>query len=149
MEETPMRHLLTTALALLLCAGCTTSPPPATGTPTATTSHKFGWPGPSSTVTAASATATAGIVWAIDAHRALNSGVAALWAFDATSMSCLYTTDQSVGTKTCTRKGASTDVPSGIAVKFSVPSVVNGKVYVGSTGSINSTRGSLNIYGIN
>ena len=29
-----MRHLLTTALALLLCAGCTTLPTPTTGTPT-------------------------------------------------------------------------------------------------------------------
>jgi len=33
-----MNHLLTTALALLLCAGCTTSPPPATGAPNSTTS---------------------------------------------------------------------------------------------------------------
>jgi hypothetical protein len=29
-----------------------------------------------------------------------------------------------------------------------VPSVANGKVYVGTTGSTNTTQGYLNIYGI-
>jgi len=85
-------------------------------------------------------------VWATDSHRALNGGVAGLWAFDATKLTCLYTTDQSVAKSACTRKGASTDVPSGIAVKFSVPSVANGKVYVGTAGG--SKGGYLNIYGI-
>lgn len=115
-------------------------------TPTATTSHTFSWPGPTPTVSTASTTATQAIVWAIDSHRALSGGVAGFWAFDATKLTCLYTTDQGVSKSSCTRKGASTDVPSGIAVKFSVPSVANGKVYVGTAGG--TSGGYLNIYGI-
>ncbi len=117
--------------------------------PTATTAHVFSWPGPTPTVSTASTTSTQAIVWVIDAHRALNGGVAALWAFDATTLSCLYTTDQSVKKTACTRKASSSDVPSGIAVKFTVPSVANGKVYVGTTGGSGTTQGYLNIYAIN
>jgi hypothetical protein len=117
-------------------------------TATAKTAHTFGWPGPTPTVSAPSTDSTLAIVWAIDSKRALNAGVAALWAFDAATLKCLYTTDQTVAKSACTRKGASSDVPSGIAVKFSVPSVANGKVYVGSTGKSGTTQGYLNIYGI-
>lgn len=115
-------------------------------TPTAKTSHTFSWPGPSPTVSATSPTATQAIVWAIDARRSVNGGVAALWAFDATTLKCLYTSDQNVAKSVCTRRGPSTDVPSGIATKFVVPSVANGKIYVGTSGG--STQGFLNIYGI-
>ena len=117
--------------------------------PTAKTKHTFGWPGPTPTVSATSSTATQAIVWIIDAHRALASGPSALWAFDATTLSCLYTTDQTVNSSSCTRKAPSTDVPSGIAVKFSVPSVANGKLFVGTAGASSTTGGFLNIYGIN
>lgn len=118
--------------------------------PTATTAHKFGYPGPSPAVSAPSATSAQGIVWAIDTHKGVNSGSAALWAFDATTLTCLYTTDQSQPATACTRKASSTDVPAGIAIKFTVPSVANGKVYVGTTGaSGTTTQGYLNIYGIN
>ena len=51
------------------------------------------------------------------------------WAFDATTLSCLYTTNQSAVKGTCQVIGPASDVPSGSAVKFVVPSVANGKVY--------------------
>jgi hypothetical protein len=76
----------------------------------------------------------------------VNGGVAALWAFDASTLKCLYTSDQNVAKSVCTRRGPSTDVPSGIATKFVVPSVANGKIYVGTSGG--STQGFLNIYGV-
>jgi hypothetical protein len=118
-------------------------------TATASTSHTFQWPGPIPTVTAESTTATQAIVWAIDPRR-YNGGSAALWAFDAATLNCLYTTDQTVPKTTCTRRASSTDVPAGIAVKFSVPSIANGNVYVGTTGlSTTTTQGFLSIYGIN
>lgn len=117
-------------------------------TPTATTAFKFGWPGPTPTVSATSATASQAIVWVVDTRRAASKGPAALWAFDASTLSCLYTTNQQASKTACTVVAPSTDVPAGYAVKFVVPSVANGKVYVGSTGSTATTQGYLNIYGI-
>ena len=112
-------------------------------TPTAQTAHTFGWPGPTPTVSAPSNTSTKAIVWAIDAGNATSGGKASLWALDATTLDCLYSTNANA---TCTRT-SSTDAPAGIAVKFMVPSVANGKVYVGTAGG--SSGGYLNIYGLN
>jgi hypothetical protein len=119
-------------------------------TPTAQTSHKFSWPGPNPTVTATSTTATQAIVWAIDSHKYASGAAENLWIFDAATLKCLYSTDQSIAKSACTRKAPATDVPAGGAIKFIVPSVANGKVYIGSTGpASSSTQGYLNIYGIN
>ena len=117
--------------------------------PTAQTTNVFGWPGPTPTVSAPSSTSNQAIVWAIDARKATIGGNEALWAFDATTLTCLYTTDQSVAKTACTRKGPTTDKPAGLAIKLTVPSVANGKVYVGTTGGTGTTQGYLNIYGIN
>lgn len=117
-------------------------------TPTAQTAHVFGWPGPTPTVTSPSATSNQGIVWLFDSRNATNGGKGALWALDATTLNCLYTTDQSVAKTDCTRKAPTTDKPAGLAIKFVVPSVANGKVYVGTTGGAGTTQGYLNIYGI-
>jgi hypothetical protein len=84
----------------------------------------------------------------VDARRAASKGPAALWAFDATTLSCLYTTNQQAAKTACTVVAPAADVPAGIAVKFVAPSVANGKVYVGTTGGTNTTQGYLNIYGI-
>lgn len=116
--------------------------------PTAVTAYTFGWPGPTPAVSAPSATSSQAIVWVVDARRATSKGPAALWAFDATSLSCLYTTNQQAAKTACTVVAPAKDVPAGIAVKFVVPSVANGKVYVGTTGATNTTQGYLNIYGI-
>jgi hypothetical protein len=117
-------------------------------TPTAQTSYKFGWPGPSPTVSAPSVTSPQAIVWAVDTRRAAGAGAASLWAFDATTLSCLYTTNQSAVKGTCQVIGPATDVPAGSAVKFVVPSVANGKVFIGTTGGTTTTEGYVNIYGI-
>jgi hypothetical protein len=117
-------------------------------TPTATTAYAFGWPGPTPTVSSPSIASPQAIVWLVDAHRATSKGPAALWAFDATTLSCLYTTNQAASKTACTVVAPAGDVPSGIAVKFVVPSVANGKVYVGTTGATSTTEGFLNIYGI-
>ena len=117
-------------------------------TPTAQTAYKFGWPGPSPTVSAPSVTSPQAIVWAVDTRRAPGGGPASFWAFDATTLNCLYTTNQSAVKGSCQVIGPATDVPSGTAVKFVVPSVANGKVYIGTTGGTTTTQGYVNIYGI-
>ena len=71
-----------------------------------------------------------GIVWAIETYDQANGGnPAILYAFDALKLTELYDTNQ-CGTK---------DTP-GLAVKFTVPSIANGKVYIG-------TQGELDVYG--
>jgi hypothetical protein len=113
-------------------------------TPSAQTAHKFSWPGPTPTVSAPTSSSAQAIVWAIDAGNAPGGGGENLWAFDALTLDCLFSTDP--GAMPCTRI-SSTDAPTGVAVKFTVPSVANGQVFVGTTGG--KTQGYLNIYGIN
>jgi hypothetical protein len=94
-------------------------------------STTFGYPG--STVSISSNGTSNGIVWAIEDPTGNPSGgaPAVLHAYDATNVATeLYNSNQA-GTR---------DVP-GPAVKFAVPTVVNGKVYVG-------TQTELNIYGL-
>lgn len=113
-------------------------------TPSAQTTHVFGWPGPTPTVTSPSNASMKGIVWLVDTRNATNNGPANLWAFDAATLACLYSTDgQSTG---CSRVSTA-DQPAGNAVKFTVPTIANGQVFIGTTGG--STQGYLNIYGIN
>ncbi len=113
-------------------------------TASAQTSHKFGWPGPTPTISSPSAASLKAIVWAIDAGNASSGGAANLWAFDAATLDCLFTTDS--GATSCTRISSS-NAPKGLAVKFTVPSVANGQVYVGTASSADG--GYLNIYGLN
>ena len=117
--------------------------------PTAKSAHLFGWPPPTPTITAPSSSSNQAIVWLVDAHKATNGGNEALWAFDAATLNCLYTTDQTILKTACSRKAPTTDIPTGLAIKFTVPTVANGKVYVGTTGGTGTTQGFLNIYGIN
>jgi hypothetical protein len=112
-------------------------------TPTAKSNHVFGWPGPTPTVSAPSNSSSKAIVWLIDAHNATNGGKADLWAFDAATLDCLFTTD---GQATSCTRVSSADAPSGTAIKFTVPTVANGQVFVGTTGG--TPQGYLNIYGI-
>lgn len=101
-------------------------------TPSSMSTHCFGFPG--ATASLSSAGQTNGIVWATDVGcygTAASScgGPAVLYAFDASSLSSqLWSSTQT------TRDQA------GNAVKFSVPTVANGKVYVG-------TRTELDVYG--
>ncbi len=91
--------------------------------PASHTSEQFSWPG--ATVSVSSNGATGGIVWVLDG----SAGV--LYAYDATNLATeLYDTTQASGGR---------DTP-GQPVKFAVPTVANGHVYVG-------TRTELDVYG--
>jgi hypothetical protein len=91
--------------------------------PKSQTSAQFQWPG--ATVSVSSNGATAGIVWVLD------GGGGVLYAYDATNLATeLYDTTQASGGR---------DTP-GQPVKFAVPTVANGHVYVG-------TQTELDVYG--
>jgi hypothetical protein len=109
----------------------------------------FGFAGATPSVSGSSAAAN-GIVWAIDtgAYGTNNSasaaaGPAVLHAYDATNLgSELWNSSQN----------ASRD-KAGNAVKFTVPTVANGKVYIGTRGTDDSqgggtTFGEIDVYGL-
>ena len=88
-----------------------------------------GYPSPSPVVSA-NGTSNA-VLWAIRADAFKTPGPAILLAYDATNIGkLLYSSDQNSG-----RDAA------GNAVKFSVPTVVNGRVYVG-------TQNEVDVYGL-
>jgi hypothetical protein len=92
----------------------------------------LGFPGPTPTITA-NGTSNA-ILWALEEDGFVESGAggpAVLYAYDANNLSAgfLYNSNQN----------SSRDNPGG-AIKFAVPTVTNGKVYVGA-------EGQLSVYG--
>jgi hypothetical protein len=107
----------------------------------------FGFPG--STPSVSSLGTSNGIVWALDngnycTQSSLGCGSAVLHAFDATNVATeLWNSSQGSGNS------------AGNAVKFAVPTVANGKVYVGTRGnntggnmSSSSIPGELDVYGL-
>jgi hypothetical protein len=117
---------------------------------TNTTTAAFGFAGATPSMSASSAT-TDGIVWAIDTgaygtsgYGTATGGPAILHAFDASNISTeLWNSSQAAG-------GRDT---AGNAVKFTVPTIANGKVYIGTRGSDNTvgggtTFGELDVYGL-
>jgi hypothetical protein len=95
----------------------------------------IGFPGAGLSVSSNGTTAGTGIVWAIDSTQygspGPGPGPAVLHAFDATNLAtALYSSAQNA-----TRDSA------GNAVKFAVPTAVNGKVYVG-------TSTEVDVYGL-
>ena len=100
-----------------------------TTTPTSQTTRVFAYPGTTTSVSANQDSDA--IVWALDTSTYKTADGAVLYAFDATNLATeLYTSSQRF-----TR-----DNPGG-AVKFSVPTVANGKVFVG-------TQTKLSVYGL-
>jgi hypothetical protein len=90
-----------------------------------------------------------GIVWALDNHtyctnQASACGPAVLHAYDATNLATeLWNSTQGSGNA------------AGYAVKFTVPTIANGKVYIGTRGNniggadnSTSTPGELDVYGL-
>ena len=123
-------------------------------TPTTQTTSTLGAPGSSPSISATPA-ATNGIVWAVDSsNRGTNNstvnsggtaaGPAILHAYDATNIATeLWNSSQASG-------GRDT---AGNAVKFVVPTVANGKVYVGTRGNDDTIGGGtvfgeLDVYGL-
>jgi hypothetical protein len=95
----------------------------------ATSTHTYGFPGSSPSVSASSGTQN-GIVWTLDTgnyctNQSGNCGPAVLFAHDASNVAnLLWNSPTNSGT------GA-----AGYAVKFTVPTIANGKVYVGTRGT--------------
>jgi len=107
----------------------------------------FGFPGATPSVSANGS--ANGIVWALDSsqyctNQSPGCGPAVLHAYDATSLAELWNSSQGTGSNA-----------AGNAVKFTVPTVANGKVYVGTrgnnTGGVTSSTtvpGELDVYGL-
>ncbi len=105
-------------------------------TPGSQSAHVFGFPG--ATPSVSSSGTTNGIVWALDTNSttAMNAsgtdGPAVLYAYDALNLGTqLYRSDTTIGAANA----------AGNAVKFCVPVVANGKVYVG-------TQTELTVFGL-
>jgi len=104
------------------------------------TSYRF----PGATPSVSSNGATNGIIWALDnglycTPQSPGCGATVLHAYDATSVATeLWNSSQAA---------ASRDL-AGHAVKFTVPTVANGKVYVGTRGNDSSVLGELEVYGL-
>jgi hypothetical protein len=102
----------------------------------------YGFPGASPSVS--STNTSNGIVWALDnsqycTQQSPGCGPAVLHAYDATNLATeLWNSSQGSGNT------------AGNAVKFVVPTVANGKVYVGTRGSdsVSGGVGELDVYGL-
>jgi Legume lectin domain/Chitobiase/beta-hexosaminidase C-terminal domain len=85
---------------------------------------KFSWPGPTPSISANGATGA--ILWAINTSAQAVAGSGSLFAYDATKLgTALYSSNTN----------PARDNP-GPAVKFTVPTIANGKVYVGAGGQV-------------
>jgi hypothetical protein len=119
---------------------------PATGvfttTPASQSASTYGFPGATPSVSCSGT--TNGIIWAIDSSsyctsQSTSCGPAVLHAYDAANLATeLWNSSQVAADK------------AGNAVKFTVPTVANGKVYVGTRGSdsTNGGIGELDVYGL-
>jgi hypothetical protein len=107
---------------------------PATGllstTPVSQTAAKFGYPG--TTVSISSNGTSNGIVWALNDSTYKNTaGQATLHAYKATNLASQLYSSTTKGTR---------DQP-GAAIKYTVPTIVNGKVYI-------TTQQALVVFGL-
>ena len=109
-------------------------------------SHQFAFPGSTPSVSAAGT--QNGIVWALDTSQYCTTespgcGPTVLYAYDATNLATELWDSSKVAADA-----------AGFAVKFAVPTIANGKVYVGTRGNnrgvlgATSASGELDIYGL-
>jgi hypothetical protein len=102
------------------------------------------YPFPGATPSLSSNGTTNGIVWALDNSQYCTTqspgcGPAVLHAHDATNLAVeLWNSSQAPGQRD----------QAGRAVKFVVPTVANGKVYVGTRGNDSTVLGELDVYGL-
>lgn len=112
------------------------------GAPFSQSSTSYGFPG--ATPSASSNGATNGIIWALDnslycTPQSPSCGPTVLHAYSANNLGTeLWNSSQAA---------ANRDM-AGHAVKFTVPTVANGKVYVGTRGNDSSVLGELEVYGL-
>ena len=104
------------------------------------TSYRF----PGSTPSVSSNGAANGIIWALDnsaycTPQSPGCGATVLHAYDATNLA--------IELWNSSLAAANRDL-AGHAVKFTVPTVANGKVYVGTRGNDSSVLGELEVYGL-
>jgi hypothetical protein len=119
--------------------------PTAGPSPSSESSNVFGFPG--ATPSISSNAATSGVVWATDSgqyctNQSLGCGPVVLHAYDATNLRLELWNSSMVAA----------DV-AGFAVKFTVPTVTNGKVYIGTRGNDNgagtsTVLGELDVYAL-
>jgi hypothetical protein len=112
------------------------------GAPLSQSSTSYGFPG--ATPSISSNGATNGIVWTLEnslycTPQSPGCGATVLHAYDATNLTTeLWNSSQAA---------ANRDL-AGHAVKFTVPTVANGRVYVGTRGNDSSVLGELEVYGL-
>jgi hypothetical protein len=105
-------------------------------------STSYGFPG--ATPSLSSNGFTNGIVWALDnsqycTPQSPGCGSTVLHAYDASNLAIeLWNSSQAAGNRD----------QAGHAVKFTVPTVANGKVYVGTRGNDSTVLGELEVYGL-
>jgi len=112
---------------------------------TMTSAHVYPFPGATPSISANGSSNA--VVWALDnsnycTPQSLACGPAVLYAYDAANLGTELWNSSTTGNDT-----------AGFAVKFTVPTVANGKVYVGTRGSddgsyTSSNRGELDVYGL-
>jgi hypothetical protein len=117
---------------------CATGTPPVCASQASTTAifHYGATPSVSSNGT------TNGIVWAINGTgQSVSTTPGILHAFSADTLAELYDSNQ------CRIGGVPQDRP-GAATSFSVATVANGRVYVGTMGGSTGTQGGFHMYGV-
>ena len=112
------------------------------GAPSSQSPTSYGFPG--ATPSVSSTGALNGIVWSLDnamycTPQSPGCGPTVLHAYDATNLATeLWNSSQAAGSRD----------QAGDAVKFTVPTVANGKVYVGTRGNNSTVPGELEVYGL-
>ena len=103
--------------------------------PTSISAQVFAYPGPTPAVS--SNGASNGILWAVQNGGYSSGKAAVIWAYDATNLAnVLWNSSINTG-----------DNP-GLAIKYAIPVVANGKLYVAESAPTDRTLGQLNVYGL-
>jgi hypothetical protein len=112
------------------------------GAPFSQSASSYGFPG--ATPSLSSSGSTNAIIWALDNNlyctpQSPGCGATVLHAYDAANLATeLWNSSQAATNRDL----------AGHAVKFTVPTVANGKVYVGTRGNDSTVLGELEVYGL-